>query len=112
MLAEDLALKSVPWGEACYNLCITQFLNRTATKDTNESFMCTFQFFSSKLCFPVFTDNILIYCENMCLGNDSLEGEDNDKSGLVVGVDIAMIPQQVRLSNICNSQNTNQGRHP
>ena len=45
----------------------------------------------------------------MCLGNDSLEGEDNDKSGLVVGVDIAVIPQQVRLSNICNSQNTNQG---
>ena len=34
----------------------------------------------------------------MCLCNDSLEGEDNDKSGLVVGVDIAMIPQQVRLS--------------
>ena len=53
-------------------------------------------------------DNILIYCVYMCLGNDSLEGEDNDKSGLVVGVDIAMIPQQVRLSNICNSQNTNQ----
>ena len=51
-----------------------------AIEDTNESFMCTFQFFSSKLCFPVFTDNILIYCVYMCLGNDSLEGEDNDRA--------------------------------
>ena len=42
-------------------------------------------FFSSHFYFWVITDNILIYCENMCLGNDSLEGEDNDMSGLVVG---------------------------
>ena len=85
MLVENLALKSVPWGEACYNLKMTQFFNRTATGDTDECFICIFQFFSSHLCFWDITDNIFIYCENMCLGNDSLEGEDNDRSGLVVG---------------------------
>ena len=43
-------------------------------------------------------DNTLIYCVYMCLGNDSLEGQDNHKSSLVVGVDITMIPQQVCVS--------------
>ena len=42
--------------------------------------------------------NTFIYCVHMCSCNDSLEGEDNDKSSLAVVVDIAMIPQQVCLS--------------
>ena len=54
-------------AEACYNLCMTQFFNRAATEDRNESFMCTFQLFFFSVMFPRFLQIIHPYIMYTCV---------------------------------------------